>query len=553
MPSSIHQPMLNPSSSNANVSSKIFICFLFLSTIMFSSIFLAPYLITFSHSKPIAPASVCDRAHEPQACLRMVSEAVAADDGVQELNGVHLLKTLLIESLPQMRMGIESAGYIIRRTNDHKDKAALADCLELMDLSIDRVNHTLAALANWGSKSDADDAHTWLSGVLTNHVTCLDGIVLTGQQSIKNLMQDLISRTRTSLAVLASLSASNKGNLRPLSGGFPWWIRVKDRKILGSSSENIQANVVVAQDGSGDYSTIQEAVASAPDKSKTRYVIYVKKGTYIENVEIAKKKKNLMIFGDGMNLTIITGSLNVADGSTTFRSATLAVAGDGFILQDVWVQNTAGPEKHQAVALRVSADQAVINRCQIDAFQDTLYAHSYRQFYRDCYILGTIDFIFGNAAVVLQKCEIIARKPMSHQKNMVTAQGRVDPNQNTGISIQDCRIIPGQDLEPVPDVFPTYLGRPWKEYSRTVVMESYIDKHIDPAGWAEWNKEFALSTLYYGEYANRGPGAGTSKRVNWDGFHVITDPIEARKFTVAELIQGGAWLSSTGVSFTEGL
>ncbi|KAJ6376531.1 hypothetical protein OIU76_025643 [Salix suchowensis] len=331
---------------------------------------------------------------------------------------------------------------------------------------------------------------------------------------------------RASLAVVASLSASDSDLVQPLNG---------------------------AQDGSGDYTTVQEAVNSAPDKSQSRYVIHVKSGIYKENVEVGKNKKNVMIVGDGMDFTILTGSLNVVDGSTTFRSATLAVAGDGFILQDIWIQNTAGPEKHQAVALRVSADQSVINRCRIDAYQDTLYTHNYRQFYRDCSIIGTVDFIFGNGAVVIQSCQIISRKPMASQKNMVTAQGRVDPNQNTGISIQNCDIIASPDLEPEQNKFPTYLGRPWKEYSRTIVMQSNIGGHIDPAGWAEWNKDFALRTLYYGEYANRGPGAGVSKRVNWPGYHVITDPNEAKQFTVAELIQGGAWLGSTGVSFTEGL
>lgn len=279
----------------------------------------------------------------------------------------------------------------------------------------------------------------------------------------------------------------------------------------------------------------------------------MKKGTYKENVEIGKSKTNVMLTGDGMDKTIITGSLNVVDGSTTFNSATVVVSGDGFIAQDIWFQNTAGPEKHQAVALRVSADQSVINRCRIDAFQDTLYTHTLRQFYRDCYITGTIDFIFGNAAVVFQNCKLVARKPMNNQKNMVTAQGRIDPNQNTGISIQFCDVIASSDLEPVKGSIKTYLGRPWKEYSRTVYMQSTIGNHIDPAGWSEWSGDFALKTLYYGEYKNQGPGADTSKRVKWPGYHIITNWEEALQFTVAEMIQGGVWLKNTGVEYYEWL
>ncbi|KAJ6724318.1 PECTINESTERASE [Salix viminalis] len=484
--SSTHQLLLN-TATNTKPNVKILVFTISLFAIIFCSALLTSHLIKVRQSSPSTP-QICNQAHDPQECLSILSEAVSTD-GVQESNGAGLLKNF----------------------------PALADCLELMDMSIDRVTDTLSALANWGSQSDASDANTWLSGVLTNHFTCLDGVDSIDQPPLKNLLQDLISRMRASLAVVASLSASDSDLVQPLNGGFPSWILGKDRKILESSVGNVEANVVVAQDGSGDYTTVQEAVNSAPDKSQSQYVIHVKSGIYKENVEVGKNKKNVTIVGDGMDFTILTGSLNVVDGSTTFRSATLAVAGDGFILQDIWIQNTAGPEKHQAVALRVSADQSVINRCRIDAYQDTLYTHNYRQFYRDCSIIGTVDFIFGNGAVVIQSCQIISRKPMAK------------PEEHG------------------------HSTRPWKEYSRTVVMQSDIGGHIDPTGWAEWNKDFALRTLYYGEYANRGPGAGVSKRVNWPGYHVITDPNEAKKFTVAELIQGGTWLGSTGVSFTEGL
>lgn len=226
---------------------------------------------------------------------------------------------------------------------------------------------------------------------------------------------------------------------------------------------------------------------------------------------------------------------------------------NGLIAQDIGFQNTAGPQRHQAVALRVGGDQSVINRCSMDAYQDTLYALSHRQFYRDCDIIGTVDFIFGNAAVVFQNSKLVARKPMTGQKNTITAQGRDDPNDSSATSIQNCDIVPSSDLKPVKGITKSYLGRPWKNFSRTVVMQSNIDNHIDSKGWLEWDRDFALSTLYYGEYQNRGPGAGTSNRVTWLGYHNITSPIEASKFTVASLIQGGAWLKSTGVSYTEWL
>ena len=216
--------------------------------------------------------------------------------------------------------------------------------------------------------------------------------------------------------------------------------------------------------------------------------------------------------------------------------------------------NWAGPARHQAVALRVGADHAVVYRCQVIGYQDTLYVHSNRQFFRECEVYGTVDFIFGDAAVVFQNCTIYARKPMAQQKNTITAQNRKDPNQNTGISIHACRIVATSDLEASKGSFPTYLGRPWKMYARTVYMMSYLGDHIHPRGWLEWNtSNFALNTCYYGEYMNSGPGGAVGQRVNWEGYRVITSAVEASKFTVSQFIFGSSWLPSTGVAFLGGL
>lgn len=136
---------------------------------------------------------------------------------------------------------------------------------------------------------------------------------------------------------------------------------------------------------------------------------------------------------------------------------------------------------------------------------------------------------------------------------MVTAQGRKDPNQNTGTTIQNYHILASPELQLVQKFSPTYLGRPWKEYSRTIVMQSYIGSHVEQAGWFEWNGEFALRTLYYGECENRGPGSDTSRRVNWVGYRIMSEPNEAVNFGVEEFIQGGDWLGGTGVCYFPGL
>lgn len=230
-----------------------------------------------------------------------------------------------------------------------------------------------------------------------------------------------------------------------------------------------------------------------------------------------------------------------------------AVTGDGFIARDITFHNTAGPQNHQAVALRSGSDHSVFYRCGFEGYQDTLYVHSQLQFYRECYIYGTIDFIFGNAAAVLQNCMIYARRPMKEQKITITAQGRTDPNQNTGLSIHNSLVMASEDLKPVLSSFKTYLGRPWKQYSRTVFMQTYMDSLIDPTGWLEWDGNFALNTLFYGEYKNLGQGSSTSQRVTWHGYRVITSASVASQFTVANFIAGQTWLPATGMPFTPGL
>ncbi|KAK4492602.1 hypothetical protein RD792_003420 [Penstemon davidsonii] len=212
-------------------------------------------------------------------------------------------------------------------------------------------------------------------------------------------------------------------------------------------------------------------------------------------------------------------------------------------------ENYAGPSKHQAVALRSSADFSAFYQCSFVAYQDTLYVHSLRQFYRECDIYGTVDFIFGNAAVVFQNSNLYARRPDDKQQNIFTAQGREDPNQNTGISIMNCKIAAAADLLPVLSQFKSYLGRPWKQYSRTVFMFSKMESVVEPRGWLEWNATFALDTLSYGEYSNRGPGSNTSLRVTWPGYRVIRNLTDASQFTVENFIQGSQWLPETGVPF----
>ncbi|KAG6668988.1 hypothetical protein I3843_01G203600 [Carya illinoinensis] len=457
-----------------------------------------------------------------------------------------------------------------RKDLTKREKTALHDCLETIDDTLDELHEAVVDLHLYPNKKSltlhADDLKTLISSAITNQETCLDGfshdgadkrvrkVLLAGQVHVEHMCSNALAMIKNMTDTdIANEGKTTNRKLKEEVDGVKWpeWLSVADRRLLQSSS--VTPNVVVAADGSGDYKTVSEAVAAAPSNSKTRYVIRIKAGVYRENVEVSKKKKNIMFLGDGRTSTIITASRNVVDGSTTFTSATVAAVGERFLARGITFQNTAGPSKHQAVALRVGSDLSAFYECDMLAYQDTLYVHSNRQFFVNCLVAGTVDFIFGNAAVVFQDCDIHARRPNSGQKNMVTAQGRMDPNQNTGIIIQKCRIGATSDLQQVKSNFPTYLGRPWKEYSRTVIMQSSISDVIDPIGWHIWDGTFALNTLFYGEYQNTGAGAGTSKRVSWKGYKVITSASEAGAYTPGSFLAGSSWLDSTGFPYSLGL
>nr|GMD97573.1 probable pectinesterase/pectinesterase inhibitor 46 [Ipomoea batatas] len=237
---------------------------------------------------------------------------------------------------------------------------------------------------------------------------------------------------------------------------IPSWLPSKERKLLQMSPGNMRIDAVVASDGSGQFARIGDALKAVPDNSGTRFVIYVKEGVYVENVVVEATKSNVMIIGDGMDATVVSGSLSTAEESSMFSTATFGVLATDFIACDIGFENTAGAAKNQAVALAVDGDRGVFYRCKMVGFQDTLYAQANRQFFRDCAIYGTIDFICGDSAAVFQNCDIRPRRPLPGQFNSITAQSRADPSSQTGFSFQDCRITAAEDLSGVQ----TFLGRP---------------------------------------------------------------------------------------------
>ncbi|KAK8490294.1 hypothetical protein V6N13_098031 [Hibiscus sabdariffa] len=513
--------------------------------------------------------SSCSATLYPELCFSTISSAPDAKTKIKNPKDViELSLNLTISAVQSNYFSIKKLIGTRRKSLTKREMTALYDCLELEDETLDELFKAEQDLVDYPDfrksiSQHADDLKSLISAAMTNQETCLDGFshdpadkkvrqaILDGQMHVFHMCSNALAMIKN----LTDTDMASQGH--PSSGRrlkeqdeaeWPEWLSAGDRRLLQATT--VTPNVTVAADGSGDFLTVSEAVAAAPERSRTRYIIKIKAGVYRENVDVPRRKSNLMFVGDGRVNTIITASRNVVDGSTTFNSSTVAAVGDGFLARDITFQNTAGPSKHQAVALRVGSDLSAFYRCDILAYQDTLYVHSLRQFYSGCLIAGTVDFIFGNAAAVFQDCDIHARRPDPNQRNMVTAQGRDDPNQNTGLVIQKCRIGATHDLEAVKANFSTYLGRPWKQYSRTVIMQSVISDVIHPAGWFPWNGDFALNTLTYREYQNTGPGANTTSRVTWTGYSLITNVSEAQSYTARNFIAGANWLNATGFPFS---
>ncbi|TYJ29772.1 hypothetical protein E1A91_A06G089800v1 [Gossypium mustelinum] len=495
----------------------------------------------------------CQSTPYPDACFDSLKLSVSINISPSIIN-------YLIQSL---NSALSEAGKLTNLFSNggnakivETQRGTMQDCKELHEITLSSLKKSVSRIQSGDSKK-LGDARSYLSAALTNKNTCLEGLDSASGTLKPVLVKSLTSTYKhvsNSLSMIPKSCGGKKGHRNRRLLGFPSWLGRRARRILQSSDDEYDPSDVltVAADGTGNFSTINDAINFAPNNSYDRIIIYVREGVYEENVEIPSYKTNIVLLGDGNDVTFITGNRSVRDGWTTFRSATVAVSGEGFLARDITIDNSAGPEKHQAVALRVNADFTALYRCSISGFQDTLYVHSFRQFYRECDISGTIDYIFGNAAVVFQACNIITRMPMPGQFTVITAQSRDSPDETTGISIQNCSILATVELYGNSNRFKSYLGRPWRMYSTTVYIESYIDDFINPSGWTKWSNDEGLDTLYYGEYDNYGPGSGTDSRVTWPGYHVMEYDV-AYNFSVSELITGEAWLDSTAFPYDDGI
>jgi len=288
---------------------------------------------------------------------------------------------------------------------------------------------------------------------------------------------------------------------------------------------------VVAKDGSGDFLTVQEAFDAVPDFRKNETRILLKPGVYKEKLVLGASKANVSLIGEDPKTTVVTyddfaqrnnkfGEEMGTTGSTSFF-----VFGDGFFAKNITFENSAGPVG-QAVAVRVTGDKVVFENCRFLGFQDTLYPQGdrSRQYYKDCYIEGTVDFIFGWSTAFFENCEIYSKGPSGY----VTA---ASTNEGTpfGFVFLNCKLTGDSPESSV------YLGRPWRDFAQTVFINTEMGAHIKPEGWHNWSKPDAEKTAFYAEFNSKGLGASSNTRVAWSR---QLSAVEADKYTIQNVLSG---------------
>ncbi|MBC3845022.1 pectate lyase [Winogradskyella echinorum] len=304
---------------------------------------------------------------------------------------------------------------------------------------------------------------------------------------------------------------------------YPKWKERLKKKSLKKHKDEL--NITVAKDGTGDYVSIQEAINNTKSFPYDRVTILIKNGVYKEKVKIHEWNPNILLIGESKDKTIITyddyfNKVGLGRNST-FYTYTLLVEANNVVLKNLTIENSSG-EVGQAVALSVFSDEVVVVNCNIMGNQDTLYASGKgKQYYKDCYIEGTTDFIFGSATAFFENCQIHSKK------NSYITAASTPKDSLFGYVFKDCKLTAEKDVNEV------YLGRPWRVYAQTVFMKCDLGNHILPKGWHNWSKPEAEKTAFYAEYRNYGEGYKPKERAGWS--HQLTKR-EAKKHTLKRVL-----------------
>lgn len=303
--------------------------------------------------------------------------------------------------------------------------------------------------------------------------------------------------------------------------------------LLFSALLRAQRTLVVAQDRTGDYATVQQALDAIPSDNKMPLTIKIRKGVYKERLVVQAGKNLIHLVGEDPLTTILTYDnhtgrvLPNGDTVNTYTSASFFIYADDFTAENISFDNNAGFNAGQAVAVFAKGDRLAFRNCRFTGFQDVLFCsgEKSRQYYKDCYIEGTTDFIFGPATALFQDCHIHSKK----NSHVTAASTPVDVA--FGFVFMDCKLTADTSLHNVT------LGRPWRPYASVTYIRCEIGAHIIPEGWNNWRNPANEKTARFSEYKNTGVGAGLSTRVPWS--RQLTDE-ELKKFTIQSIFNG--WL-----------
>lgn len=315
--------------------------------------------------------------------------------------------------------------------------------------------------------------------------------------------------------------------------------------LVGSTHSSAEEKkIIVAADGSGDFKTVQEAFEAVPEKSADRTIIRIKPGTYEGQKILAPGKNNVTLLGESAATTLLTWNINTQEEQPPgthpgFKGIGLVIQGEDFKADKLTFQNTSG-DHGQALALRLEGDRAVVTNCRLLGWQDTLMPNNGRSYFKDCYIEGRVDFIYGGGTAVFDGCEI-----KSKNGGYVTAAS-TPQDHPYGFVFLDCKLT----SDPLSWVDPTgeiatkpagkkpplvSLGRPWRPYASVIFINCQMGDHIQPEGWNNWGKAENEQTARYAESNSSGPGANPGKRVPWSK---QLDKAEAAKITVETVLAG---------------
>jgi pectinesterase len=301
--------------------------------------------------------------------------------------------------------------------------------------------------------------------------------------------------------------------------------------LIGFLTAAAQTKIIVAHDGSGKYLTVQEALNHIPLNNKKPVTIYIRNGIYKEKLPLDSTKNFVTIIGEDKFKTILTyddhtGTVEPnGDVINTMTSHTFLIKADNFTAKNITVQNNAGFSAGQAVALESDGDKAQFYNCRFLGFQDVLFTKSEnsRQYYKDCYIEGTTDFIFGPSTVWFEHCHIHSKKN-SHVTAASTPQ-----NHEFGYVFNDCVLTGDTTLHSVS------LGRPWRPYASVTYIHCFLGPQIKAEGWSNWNNTDNYKTTRFAEYENYGAGANKASRVSWS--KQLNDN-EIKKYTMPNVLNG---------------